>query len=191
MKVYQAVEQWRGLASIGKKPRTKHYHAEIAGIIRKNWPDSGQAVATITPADVTAFVVRIAHYSAPRFNAVVSALKSFAPGASHLKRRPVKVKERAEINQLAFNRLLVECDKGERTHAGLIVRFLAHTGLRINEARQLRWTDVQPDCIYVPGQIAKNGKPRRIPFVNGIADVLARLRALDARPGLGFCLKRV
>ena len=73
---------------------------------------------------------------------------------------------------------LEELDKRPRSHAGLVVRFLSHTGLRINEARQLRWCDVQEDCIQVPGVVTKNGRPLSIPFVNGVRETLDRLRVI-------------
>ncbi len=180
MKFYQALEQWRSLASIGRKPRTKHYHAEIVGIIRRHWTDSGQGVETITREDLTGFAVRIAHYSAPRFNAIVSALKFITPAASLLRRRPVTIIARAEISQFQFQALIDELDRAPQGHGGLVIRFLAHTGLRINEARQLRWQDVRVDHIAVPAGIAKNGKARCIPFVTGLADALARLRAVTS-----------
>jgi integrase len=63
----------------------------------------------------------------------------------------------------------------------LVIRLLAHTGLRINEARQLRWADVQESFFLVPGRITKNGKPRMIPFVNGVREALAGLRRVTGR----------
>ena len=53
-----------------------------------------------------------------------------------------------------------------------MIRFLSHTGLRIAEARQMSWKDVREDFLVVPGSISKSGRPRVIPFVNGIAGVL-------------------
>src|SRR5439155_17615466 len=113
-----------------------------------------------------------------RWNTIVSALQFITPAARALKRRPPRFKERPLMTQLNFTRLLEELDKRPRSHAGLVVRFLAHTGLRINEARQLRWCDVQEDCIQVPGVVTKNGRPLSIPFVNGVRETLDRLRVI-------------
>jgi len=56
---------------------------------------------------------------------------------------------------------------------------LAQTGMRINEARQLKWSHVDNDCIRLPGAITKNGRPRVIPFIPGVAQTLERLRAVS------------
>jgi len=80
-----------------------------------------------------------------------------------LKRRPVRLKDRALLSRAEFDRLLLELDGRPQSHAGLVIRLLAHTGLRINEARQLRWSDVGENFILAPGSITKNGRPRSIP----------------------------
>jgi integrase len=85
---------------------------------------------------------------------------------------------RANVSQLQFATLLRELDDRPKSHAGLIIRFLALTGLRINEARQIKWCDVHLDFILVPGSVTKNGKPRHVPFVTGIQETLERLRAI-------------
>lgn len=71
-----------------------------------------------------------------------------------------------------------ELDGRPQSHAGLIVRLLAHTGLRIKEARKLRWKDVHEGFLLVPAEICKSSRPRMIPFVNGVAGVLDSLRKL-------------
>jgi integrase len=122
---------------------------------------------------------RVAHYSGPRYNAIVSALKKTLPGVTKsLRLRRVRVKSRSTINQLQFSKLLTELDSRPRSHAALIVNFLAHTGLRIKEAKSLRWRDVGNDGIFLPGEFSKSGNPRFIPFVNGIRDILERLLAI-------------
>jgi integrase len=138
-------------------------------------------VHEITEQNVTDFVLSVAHYSASRYNAILCAVKATVPAARSLKRRRVTLKDRPLISQTEFSRLLEELDKRPQSHAGLVIRFLSHTGLRINEARQLRWADVQDNFFLCPGTITKNGYPRMIPFVNGIADVLARLRSVTGQ----------
>jgi integrase len=177
----QALNNWAGLQGIGKKPRTKKYHQEIVKLIRDRWPGDPD-VDTITEQNVTDFVLTVAHFSASRYNAILTAVKATVPAAKKLKRRRLVLKDRSLLSQLEFSRLLDELDRRPQSHAGLVVRFLAHTGLRINEARQVKWTDVYENFILCPGTITKNGHPRTIPFVNGIADVLKRLKAL---PGAG------
>jgi integrase len=130
---------------------------------------------------VTAFILRAGRFSASRFNAIVSALKATVPAARSLKRRPVRLKDRALLSRPEFDRLLAELDGRPQSHAGLVIRFLAHTGLRINEARQLRWTDITETFILAPGAITKNGRARSIPFVPGLAETLEGLRRVAGR----------
>ncbi len=97
-----------------------------------------------------------------------------------LKRRPLRSKDRAILSQLEFSKLVEELDARPRSHSGLMIRFLAQTGLRINEARQLQWShvDIDDECFRVPGSVTKNGKPRMIPFVRGVRETLTRLQAV-------------
>jgi integrase len=175
----QSLQNWAAVQGIGKKSRTKKYHSEIVATILRDWPGGPDAdTETVTDQELTDFLVKVGHLSAPRYNAIVSALRVTLRAARSVKRRRVTMKDRPLLSQLEFSRLLVELDKRPQSHAGLIVRFLAHTGLRINEARQLRWSDVQEKYFLAPGSITKSGRPRVIPFVNGIGEVLERLRSV-------------
>ena len=184
MNLTQSLQNWAGLQGIGKKPRTQKYHREIVALIRDRWPGGPEVdVDGINEQHVTDFVLTVAHFSASRYNAIVTTVKAIVPAARKLKRRRLVLKDRALLSQLEFSRLLEELDLRPQSHAGLVVRFLAHTGLRINEARQLRWSDVYENFFLCPGTITKNGYPRMIPFVNGIAGVLERLRAVTGSAG--------
>jgi len=132
----QSLQNWARLQGIGKKPTTKKYHAEIVKLILDHWPGGGEVeVDAITEQVVTDFILTVAHYSAPRYNAILCALRATVPPAKKIKRRRLRLKDRPLLSQLEFSRLLDELDHRPRSHAGLVVRFLAHTGLRINEAR--------------------------------------------------------
>jgi integrase len=147
--------------------------------ICRKWPEKcdGPGVE-ISEMDVSEFAVRIAGLSASRYNGIVTMLKATVPAARSMRRRRIALKERPLISQLEFARLLDELDKRPRSHGGLIVRFLSHTGLRIAEARRLTWGDVHGDFILAPSRVTKNGHPRVIPFVNGIREALDALRAV-------------
>ena len=161
------------------KPGTRVFYADIANQVIKRWPAPEQDAASVTEKGILDFLPQIAHYSAPRFNAMVSLLKAVIPAAAVLRWRKVASKERANVSQMQFRTLLNELDDRPRSHAGLIVRFLAQTGLRINEARQLHWSDVHLDFILVPGSVTKNGKPRHVPFVTGIEETLLELKKVS------------
>ena len=179
MNIRESIQRWLTVSGQAVKSGTKVFYADIAKQVLARWPDVTQDAASVTEKEVLDFLPAIAHYSAPRFNAMVSLLKANIPAAAVLHWRPVKSKERVNLSQLQFRTLLNELDDRPRSHAGLIVRFLAQTGLRINEARQLKWGDVHLDFIMVPGSVTKNGKPRHVPFVAGIEDTLARLQSIS------------
>jgi integrase len=170
--------QWLAQHTAGRRAGTQKFNREIAATIRQHWPGALNGVATIVTSDeVTRFAERVAHFCPSRWNAMVSALRFITPAARALKRRRLVSKQRALLSQLEFNRLLEECDRLPRSRAGLVVRFLAQTGLRIGEAQQLRWADVKSDHFTVSGQ-TKNGEARSVPFVPGIEETLQRLRSL-------------
>jgi len=178
VKISDGVNQWRRLTGLSRKPSTQTYNQEIRDTIFQKWPDTQQAAETVTEAQLEAFVLSVAHYSDPRFNAVIQCLKSFVPVAKNLRSRQVIPKERQNLTPAKFSELLSQLDARPRSHSGLIARFLSMTGLRIGSARKLRWEHVWSDYILVPGDIMKNGKPCMIPFVNGTAEILKQLRAI-------------
>ncbi|MBC7967408.1 MAG: site-specific integrase [Fuerstia sp.] len=173
-----ALNHWRQLAAIGKKKRTVDYHREVADFILKRWTGPVDDVLAITEPHVTQFATSISELSTSRFNAIVSVLKATIPAACRLRRRRIVLKDRPLISQLEFRKLCDHLDTRPRSNGGLVVRFLAHTGFRINEARQLLWCHVYEDFILAPSTITKNGHQRMIPFVPGLADVLKALKAI-------------
>lgn len=172
-----SLSTWAALRLPVVKPRTREYHQELIEFIGRHWPEKFQsALEQITEADVGAFVVRIAWLSDSRFNGIVTMLKAVLPAAKKLRRRRLQIKERPLLSQIEFSRLLEQLDGRPQSHAGLVIRFLSHTGLRINEARQIRWQDVHDDFLLVPGSASKSGRPRVIPFVKGVRKVLEELQ---------------
>lgn len=51
-----------------------------------------------------------------------------------------------------------------------LVRFLVDTGLRLGEARKLKWTEVQDNCVIVLD--SKNGDNRRVPLTPRASEML-------------------
>lgn len=181
MSLRTSLQSWAALRAPVVKPRTQRYHQELIEWLGRNWPERIEAAPNeITAADVLAFVPKISGLSASRYNGVVTLLRATVPAAKALRRRRLAVKDRPLISQLEFSRLLQELDQRPRSHAGLMIRFLAHTGLRINEARQLRWEHVRENYIIAPSLTTKNGKARVIPFVAGLRRVLKGLKRVSA-----------
>lgn len=176
--VEEGLERWIKLQGIGKRPNTLRYHQDIASLIRRDWPGSlSTPVDQVTDAECVEFARRISEWSTMRYNAAVSAIRKIVPAASVIPRRRYIAPEQHLPTPEQYNRLLAALDSTYNGHAGLVVRFLAHTGLRINEAQQIRWEHVRDDHIYAPATVTKNGKPRCIPFIAGMQEVLRALRA--------------
>ena len=174
--VEEALARWQKLYAIGRKPRTVVYHVELIQQIRRYWPEMQIIVADVTDAQCVAFAERIAHFSASRYNGMVNIMRVVVPEMMCVPRRNNATLVKHLPTPEQYNRLLVALDSAYTGHAGLVVRFLAHTGLRINEARNIRWEHIREDHIYAPADVTKNGRPRCIPFIEGMADVLKALR---------------
>lgn len=177
-----SLSRWQTLSGIGKAQGTRDFHAEVVSSIRKAVPDLTRPARAVTEDEVLAIAQHLAHYCPSRWNTAIAALKFITPEARHLKRRPLRFRHFTPPNQVQFELLLRECDRLPRSRAGLVVRLLSLTGLRISEARKLDWSHVFEDRIEVPGRNAKNGERRSIPLVPGAAEVLARLRAVGSGP---------
>lgn len=173
-----ALNRWLSLHSLGRKPRSIEFNSEVHLVIVANWPGALNApAATVTPQLVVEFAERVSRYCPSRWNAMVGALRFIAPAAAkELERRPLSAKERATVSAEDFARLCAELAKSPRSHGELVVRFLAQTGLRINEARQVDWSHVRADCISIDAVTTKNGRPRVVPFIPGTVELLDRLR---------------
>jgi integrase len=174
-----SLKTWAALRVGVVKPRTRKYHQELIAYVGRKWPEKFlEDVDSISIEDVGVLIGRISVLSDSRFNGIVSMLRATVPAAKKIRRRRVRLKERDLLTQLEFSRLLDALDGRPRSHAGLVVRFLAHTGLRINEARQIRWEHVHEDFFLLPKSMAKNEGGRVIPFVNGIRETLKALRSV-------------
>lgn len=93
-----------------------------------------------------------------------------------------KPKELSLIERKDFPKLLAAMRDigGNAVHAADLTEFLAYSGARINEARNVRWSDVDFVKNTVRLRVTKNGKPRIVPMMPELKTFLERLRA--ARP---------
>lgn len=178
-----ALSEWLAARCLNRKPKTVEFYRDVVRLLHRA---AAEVALLNVPADeITAGQIleiahRLAHVCPSRWNQIVSALRAIAPHLPKklLPRQPCRVREFTPPTQAQFAALLAECDAMKRSRAGLIVRFLCFTGLRIGEARGLTWADVQADCICVPAHLSKNRWPRSVPMVPGLAEVLSRLRGL-------------
>jgi len=139
------------------KAGSKKHITECVGIVEKTFSGWKSPVRKITAlACVDWGDKQRARYSGPRFNAMVTALRKIldrAVLAGALESNPGMMIARASVDTHRapppswdlFERLIDTIKKqawGRSVRAAKVVRFLAYTGLRINEARMILKTDV-------------------------------------------------
>lgn len=181
-----ALSRWLTVRSLNTKPATCRFYGFVAAKILRNWSLPSQSVKGICVDDVLAFARRVTDASPSYWNSIVNALRYITPHGQELKLREMSTPDKSPPSQTEFAVLIAECDRLAKSKASLVVQFLAHTGMRITEAKQLRWGNIFDDRIEAPGINAKNGKPRSIPMIPGLPDVLAKLRLVD--DGSGYVL---
>lgn len=182
----RALTRWFVFASMGRASTTRHFYRETVKALRKHWREAlNWEVSRLSEDEILRLAMRTAHYSASRWNAQLQCLRWITPAAKILRRRSAPLTRQPPPNQEQFAALLVECDQLSKSRAGLVVDFLAHTGLRITAARRVRWSDVYADRIEY---IAKGGRRCAVPIINGLRSLLERLKAID--DGSGFVIPR-
>jgi len=92
----------------------------------------------VTEAECVAFAVNVSAYSSSRYDGAVNCLRNLIPAARILPRKSPPHPDAKIPAPEQFDQLLTALDTCQRGHAGLLVRLLAHTGIRINEACLLR-----------------------------------------------------
>ena len=174
-----SLSQWLALRSLNTKPKTREFYTAVAKIISNAWTERDVAVDQITPDMILAFAQLVSHHCPSRWNTFVATLSYITPHGKILSRRRLRVGRFDPPSQLLFEKFLADVDSNPRTKAGLTVRFLVLTGLRKGEAFGLRWENVFAGYIKVPAELCKSGVERAVPFLPGLAEIIARLRAMD------------
>jgi integrase len=183
-----ALSHFIAVRCLNRKPKTVRFYREVETLMLKHWPgDVHGDAAGVTAETLLAFAQACGPVACPsRWNQICAALAVVLPHLPKLKRRRLNCRDFTPPSQGQFTAFLAELDQTPRSRAGLIVRFLSLSGMRFGEAMALTWGHVLPDRIEVPAGVTKSGKGRAVPLVPGMAEVLARLRALQV-PG-GFVL---
>jgi integrase len=171
--------RWLVASSLGRRPATVRFYGHVARIMRQNWPNVEGCPAAPSIEAALQLAQAVSRFSPSLWNCIVSALRLIVPDSRPLlKRRAMRSRSNAAPSASEFAALLAECDRSKRPFVGLVVRFLALTGLRITEARALTWEDIGRDAIQVPSEASKNGKPRTVPVLDGLGALLDQLRAV-------------
>lgn len=175
------------------KERTRDYHAECVEAIKKVWPSLAKMEAgMVSEMDCLEFGKRLRQkYSATRFNGAVDVLRkvfsvAIARGlrvnnpAKAIQKVSVKQKELHLPTHEQFKAMLEIAGKGKkRREAFILIRFLAYTGMRVNEAAQVTAEMVDWNAMEfkLPGSITKNGLPRRVPIIPEMEPLLRQLES--------------
>jgi len=182
------------------KPKTKIYYEERITALLKSWPGlEGEDVRKITKTECLDWAAKFrTATSASAFNHTISLLRrvfeiGVEAGARYdnpgrfIKRASERPKTLRLPEQDQFGAFVSEV---ERPHARFswdcadLVRFLAYGGFRIQEAGNIKWSDVdfKRQKIIVRGDAATGlkgrvaGEAREVPMIPDMRELLERLR---------------
>lgn len=176
-------------------PGAKLYRRTTINFLLKFWPDfEALEVAKITKDQCLKWSVALAeHYASTVYNNTISTLKMIldiavecrARGdnpARSIKRKRVIVsaKQMPSTDQFALFVKTIE-DAGGRYSAKCadLVRFLAFSGMRKNEAANITWGDVDMVKGTINVRVTKNGMPRIIPMIADMKALLDKIKATN------------
>jgi integrase len=177
------------------KPRSKEYREERIAALLKSWPTLEKTdVAKISKGDCLNWAADYqTKVSATNFNNTFGSLKlvldvavdagaRYDNPAKHIKRARVVLREPQLPSHEDFERVLAAI---KHKSVADLIRFQAYSGMRISEAANVTWQDVDFDReqITVRGDEltgTKNWEIRRAPMIPEMKALLERIR--DERP---------
>jgi integrase len=175
------------------KPRTKLYKQEILTALEKIWPELYSTdIGKISRKHCNDWAARHGkNYSATRFNGALGAVRRiFEIAVEHgyrvdnpakfVERRSVKPKELHLPSQTQFQEMakhIATSGAAQAKDCANLFRFLAFSGLRIDEARHVVWRDVDFEKGLLHIRITKNSKDRWIPLNSSLRQLVGQMRA--------------
>jgi integrase len=179
------------------KPRTKLYKQEVLTALKKSWPELFcKDIARISQKDCNEWAARYGKdYSATRYNGALGIVRRvFEIAIEHgyrvdnpakfVDRRRVKPKELHLPSQAQFQEMAVHIETsgaGQSKDCANLFRFLAFSGLRIDEARHVLWSDVDFEKGQLHVRITKNSKARWVPLNGSLRQLLEKMRAEQSK----------
>ncbi|HZI34024.1 MAG TPA: integrase [Candidatus Binatia bacterium] len=179
------------------KPRTKLYKQEVLTALKKVWPELYLTdIARIGQKDCNEWAARYGkEYSPTRYNGALGVVRRiFEIAVEHgyrvdnpakfVDRRRVKPKELHLPSQGQFQEMATHIETsgaGQSKDCANLFRFLAFSGLRIDEARHVVWNDVDFEKGLLHARITKNGKDRWIPLNSSLRQLLEKMRMKRAK----------
>ena len=175
---------------------SKIYRRNCIKALLRTWPELDALPPTkITEADCQVWASRFAgKYDAQFFNNTLGTLRHIfeRAGIGHddnparkIKRLGVKPKELKLPERDQFDAILSKVatsGAGQARHCADFIRFLAFSGCRLNEARQVRWQDVNFEKMEMRVHNSKSAKTtskpefRFVPIVPQMHELLLRLK---------------
>ena len=189
------------------KAGSKTYRSNCIKALLRAWPElEATDPAKISDVDCRAWASRFAEkYDAQFFNNTLGTLRMILEraGIGHddnparkVKRLGVKPKELKLPERDQFDAILSKVETsgaGQAQHCADFIRFLAFSGCRLNEARQVRWQDVNFEKMEMRVHNSKSArttsKPdfRFVPIIPQMHQLLTRLKARNPEPAAAVC----
>jgi integrase len=185
-------------ASASLKPRSKDYYKMVLGFIERTWPTLfATDVRKVSERDCETWLAAFQKCYAPTvvnngigvlravFQEAIGAGARFNNPAASLSRMKVRGK-RLELPSreafLQFVETIRTAGARQSKDCANLVRFLAYSGVRIGEAENVTWADVnfRGHELHVRGDkdtATKNGETRRVPMIPELERLLIELRA--------------
>lgn len=190
------------------KDGSKLYRRNCVKALLRTWPElDAQAPAKITEAQCREWAGRFtAAYDEAFFNNTLSSLRHILERAGigrddspafKIKRLGVTQKELRLPEPAQFDALLQTVETAGSRHSqncADFVRFLAFSGCRLSEARQVTWRDVDFERGEIRVQTAKRSKTsgaasvRFVPIIPPMRELLVRLAEAKPAPDVAVCL---
>ena len=189
------------------KEGSKTYRQNSIKALLRTWPELDAAAPdkiTITECRTWAGLFT-EKYDAVFFNNTLSTLRHILERAGigtddnparKIKRLGVKPKELKLPERDQFDALLVKIETsgaGQARHCADFIRFLAFSGCRLNEARQVHWQDVNLEEMEMRVHNSKSArttsKPefRFVPIIPQMRELLERLKTQNPPPESSVC----
>jgi integrase len=161
--------------------------------LKKTWPELfASDIAKVSQKDCNEWAARYGKdYSPTRYNGALGIVRRiFDIGVEHgyrvdnpakfVDRRRVKPKELHLPSQAQFQEMAKHIETsgaGQSKDCANLFRFLAFSGLRIDEARHVVWSDVDFEKGQLHVRITKNSKDRWTPLNSSLRQLLEKMRA--------------
>jgi len=185
------VEEWlkRDMAERNKASSLRQVTRVVDRDLLPAW--CGRPVDAITDLDISNLLYAVKDRGAKvKANRVHAALSRFfkwasSPGHKYISTNPMLGLERP-TKENARERTLTDQELGKVWQAssklpvlGDVVKLLTLTGMRREEATQLKWSEIDGDCIKLAGARTKNGGAHIVPLSKPAQKLLAGLRRIE------------